>query len=294
MTTVADLVADVRRRVYGSMTENVNLVQTSASAGQTSFQLELGVDGIQKGMILSSGLNVWFVKGVYSTDNTVFVIPGYDNSPKTAITTGDMVYVRPRMTDWYAFNSINDQLRRLSSPDAGLYKIGTWVAEVDPTYQTYVVPVEAENMINLLRVRWRSPGTTDVWTDVPDRYYRWVYSNEQNIVRLLYNVPSGTDVEFIYKAPFSQATSLDDDPVADLGLSESMLDIPALGAAIDLLRTTESRRNQVSSQGDSRRPDEVSMTANSSIAGVLERDYRRRVQDEMVRLVTRIPIYRGI
>lgn len=294
MATVADLVADVRRRVYGSMTENVNLVQTSASAGQTSFQLELGVDGIQKGMILSSGLNVWFVKGVYSTDNTVFVIPGYDNSPKTAITTGDMVYVRPRMTDWYAFNSINDQLRRLSSPDAGLYKIGTWVAEVDPTYQTYVVPVEAENMINLLRVRWRSPGTTDVWTDVPDRYYRWVYSNEQNIVRLLYNVPSGTDVEFIYKAPFSQATSLDDDPVADLGLSESMLDIPALGAAIDLLRTTESRRNQVSSQGDSRRPDEVSMTANSSIAGVLERDYRRRVQDEMVRLVTRIPIYRGI
>lgn len=294
MTTVADLVADVRRRVYGSMTENVNLVQTSASAGQTSFQLELGVDGIQKGMLLSSGLNVWFVKGVYSTDNTVFVIPGYDNSPKTAITTGDMVYVRPRMTDWYAFNAINDQLRRLSSPDAGLYKIGTWVADVDSTYQTYVVPVEAENMINLLRVRWRSPGTTDVWTEISNRYYRWIYSNEQNIVRLLYNVPSGTEIEFVYKAPFSQATSLDDDPVEDLGLSESMLDIPALGAAVDLLRTTESRRNQVSNQGDSRRPDEVSMTANSSIAGVLERDYRRRVQDEMARLVNRIPIYRGL
>jgi len=294
VTTVADLVADVRRRVYGSMTENVNLVQTSASAGQTSFQLELGVDGIQKGMLLSSGLNVWFVKGVYSTDNTVFVIPGYDNSPKTAITTGDMVYVRPRMTDWYAFNAINDQLRRLSSPDAGLYKIGTWVADVDSTYQTYVVPVEAENMINLLRVRWRSPGTTDVWTEISNRYYRWIYSNEQNIVRLLYNVPSGTEIEFVYKAPFSQATSLDDDPVEDLGLSESMLDIPALGAAVDLLRTTESRRNQVSNQGDSRRPDEVSMTANSSIAGVLERDYRLRVQDEMARLVNRIPIYRGL
>ena len=294
MSTVADLVADVRRRVYGSMTENVNLVQTSASAGQTSFQLELGVDGIQKGMLLSSGLNVWFVKGVYSTDNTVFVIPGYDNSPKNAVTAGDMVYVRPRMTDWYAFNAINDQLRRLSSPDSGLYKIGTWVANVDATYQTYIVPVEAEGMINLLRVRWRSPGTTDVWTDIPDRYYRWVYSNKQNIVRLLLNVPSGTEIEFTYKAPFSQATSLDDDPVADLGLSDSMLDIPALGAAVDLLRTSESRRNQVSNQGDSRRPEEVSMTANSSIAGVMERDYRRRVQDEMVRLVTRVPIYKGI
>ena len=172
--------------------------------------------------------------------------------------------------------------------------IGTWVVEVDPTYQTYVVPVGAENMINLLRVRWRSPGTTDVWTEIPDRYYRWVYSNEQNIVRLLYNVPSGTDIEFTYKAPFSQATSLSDDLVEDIGLSESMIDIPALGAAVSLLRTTEARRNQITTQGDSRRPDEVSMTANSSIATQMEREYRQRVQDEMVRLVTRIPIYRGI
>ena len=294
MATVGDLVADVRRRVYGSMTENVNLFQTSASAGQVSLQLELGVDGIQKGMLLSSGLNVWFVKGVYSTDNTVFVIPGYDNSPKNAVTAGDMLYVRPRMTDWFAFNAINDQLRRLSSPDAGLYKIGTWVADVDATYQTYVVPSAATGMINLLRVRWRWPGTTDVWTDIPDRYYRWIYSANQNIIRLLISIPSGTEIEFTYKSPFVQATSLDDDPVADLGLSESMLDIPGLGAAVDLLRTTESRRNQVSTQGDSRRPEEVSMTANSSIASVMERDYRRRVQDEMARLVTRVPIYRGI
>ena len=294
MSTVADLVADVRRRVYGSMTENVNLVQTSASAGQTSFQLELGVDGIQKGMILSSGLNVWFVKGVYSTDNTVFVIPGYDNSPQSAITTGDMVYVRPRMTDWYAFNAINDQLRSMSSPEAGLYKIGTWVADVDPTYQTYTVPVAAADMINILRVRWRWPGTTDVWSNLAPRHYRWQYSTEQNVVRLLLSIPSGTEVEFTYKAPFSQATSLTDDPIADLGLTDSMLDIPSLGAAIELLQTTESRRTQISSQGDSRRPDEVPVSSNSAIAGQLQRMYKSRVQEEMSRLVTRLPIYRGL
>ena len=294
MATVQDMVADVRRKVYGSMTENVNLIQTSASAGQTSIQLELGVDGIQKGMLISSGLNVWFVKGVYSTDNTVFVIPGYDNSPQNAVTAGDMVYIRPRMTDWYAFNAINDQLRRLSSPDAGLYRIGTWVAEVDPTYQTYQVPVEAADMINVLRVRWRWPGTPDVWSDLAPRHYRWVYSTEQNNIRLLLSIPSGTEIEFTYKAPFVQATSLADDPVADLGLSESMVDIPSLGAAIDLLRTTESRRTQVSTQGDSRRPEEVPVSSNSAIAGQLDREYRQRVQDEMTRLITRIPIYRGV
>jgi hypothetical protein len=185
-------------------------------------------------------------------------------------------------------------LRSMSSPEAGLYKIGTWVAEVDPTYQTYVVPVEAADMINLLRVRWRWPGTTDVWSNLAPRHYRWQYSTEQNVVRLLISIPSGTEIEFTYKAPFIIATSLDDDPVADLGLSDSMLDIPALGAAIELLYTTESRRTQVTSQGDSRRPDEVPVTSNSSIAGALQRTYKARVQEEMSRLVTRMPIYRGL
>ena len=208
MATVQDLVNDVRRRVYGSMTENINLAQVSASAGQTSIQLELGVDGIQRGMLLSSGLNVWFVKGVYSTDNTVFVVPGYDGSPQNAIAAGDVIYVRPRMTDWFAFNAINDQLRSLTSPENGLYRVGTWVADVDPTYQTYDVPSSAADMVNLLRVRWRWPGTPDVWSDLAPRHYRWVYSADQNRIRLLLSIPSGTEIEFTYKAPFTLATSL--------------------------------------------------------------------------------------
>lgn len=294
MATMKDIVSDVRRRVYGTMTENVNLAQVSASAGQTSLQLELGVDGIQKGMLLSSGLNVWFVKGVYANTNTVFVVPGYDNSPQGAVAAGDIVYVRPRMTDWFAFNAVNDVIRRLSSPENGLYKVGSWTAEVDATYQTYAVPAAAQGMTNILRVRWRVPGTTDVWTDLPDRMWRWVYSADQNVIRILRNIPSGTDVEFTYKAPFTAATSLATDPVATCGLSASMLDIPAIGAAATLLRTTESRRTQVQTQGDSRRPEEVPVTANSSIASQLDREFKNRVQEEMIRLVTRIPIYRGV
>ena len=294
MATIQDLVNDVRRRAYGSMTENVNLIQTSASAGQQSIQLELGVDGIQKGMLLASGLNVWFVKGVYSTDNTVFVIPGYDGAPQNAVAAGDMVYVRPRVTDWFAFNALNDALRSLSSPDNGLYKIGTWVAEVDPTYQTYDVPAAAADMTNLLRVRWRWPGTPDVWSDLAPRHYRWQYSNDMNLVRLLLSIPSGTEIEFTYKAPFTLATSLADDPVADCGLTDTMLDIPVLSAAIELLLTTESRRTQVQTQGDSRRPEEVPVSSNSAIAGQLQRQLKMRIQEEMTRLVTRIPIYRGV
>ena len=73
-----------------------------------------------------------------------------------------------------------------------------------------------------------------------------------------------------------------------------MLDLPSMGAAVELLMTTESRRTQVQTQGDSRRSDEVPVTANSSIASALQRQYRARIQEEMTRLVTRIPIYRGV
>jgi hypothetical protein len=149
-------------------------------------------------------------------------------------------------------------------------------------------------MVNLLRVRWRWPGTPDVWSDLAPRHYRWVYSADQNRIRLLLSIPSGTEIEFTYKAPFTLATSLADDPVADLGLSDSMLDLPSMGAAVELLMTTESRRTQVQTQGDSRRSDEVPVTANSSIASALQRQYRARIQEEMTRLVTRIPIYRGV
>lgn len=294
MATMQDLVADVRRQVYGSMTENVNLISADAVAGADTIKLELGVDGIQRGMLLSSGLNVWFVKGVYANDNSVFVIPGYDNSPQSAVATGDMVYVRPRMTDWFAFNALNRQFRSLSSPENGLYRIGTWVAATDSLYQVYEVPAGAANMTSLMRVRWRAPGTSNVWADLQNRYYRWNYSTEQNVVRLLVNVPYGTEVEFTYRAPFTQATALTDDPVADLGLAETMLDIPPLGAAVDLLMTTESRRTQVTTQGDSRRPEEVPTTANGSIAGNLGRIYRSRIQEEAARLVNRVPVFMGL
>ena len=153
MTTIANMVADARRITYGSMTEQINLIGSTASAGATTLTMELDVTGITPGSILSSGLNVWYVKGVSTSGNQVFVIPGYDNSPQDVANAGDTVIIKPRVTDWYLFNAINDEIRKLSSPTNGLYRVGTWVVDVSPTYQTYEVPSEALDMTNILRVR---------------------------------------------------------------------------------------------------------------------------------------------
>ena len=294
MTTIADLVADARRMTYGSMTEQINLIETNAAAGAETITLELDVTGITPGSILSSGLNVWYVKGINAGSREVYVIPGYDNAPQQAATAGDQVIIKPRVTTWYLFNAINDEIRKLSSPMNGLYRVGTWTVDVSPTYQTYEVPSEALNMTNILRVRYRWPGTPDVWSDIRTSSYRWIVSETGNKIQLLVNVPSGTEIEFTYKAPFVEATSLSDDPVEDCGLAASMIDIPAIGAAASLLRTTDSRRNQISAQGDSRRAGEVQSGANLSSASFFDREYKMRVQDEYARLIQRFPIFKGV
>jgi hypothetical protein len=292
MATIQDLANDVRRMVYGTMTEQINLAEVGASAGSGVLKLELGVDGIQKGMMLSSGLNVWFVRSVSAQDNEVFVIPGYNGAPIDPVNAGDIIYIRPRVTDWYAFNAINDEIRKLSSTTHGLFHVGQWETLSDPIYQTYDVPPEAQGMTRLVRVRFRWPGTTDLYSDLPTSAWRWMA--EDNRIQLLRNIPAGVQVQFVYQSPFTPATSLSDDPVADCGLSETMIDIPPLGAAISLLRTTESRRNQVQTQGDSRRASEVSSSANAGIAAQMEREYRTRVNDEYVRLTARLPIFKGV
>jgi hypothetical protein len=108
------------------------------------------------------------------------------------------------------------------------------------------------------------------------------------------NIPSGTEIEFIYKASFTQASNLSDDVVTVCGLTASMTDIPALGAYAKLLTTTESRRNQVQTQGDARRAGEVAVGANITSAQLAERNYQNRLNEEYVRLVSRNPILRSL
>jgi len=261
----------------------------------TTITLELDVSGITAGMTLSSGLNVWYVKGIDVSSKSVYVIPGYDNSQQDATAIGDFVYIKPRVTDWFLFNVMNQEIVKLSSPSNGLYKIKSVAFDVDPTWQTYELdPADAADFTGMLRARYLIPGSTDVWLDIPDKSYRVQINEGTSYIRLLRNIPSGTQIEFLYKGPFSQATSLADDPVADCGLTASMVDIPALGCISTLLRTTDSRRNQVQQQGDARRAGEVGGTANSQIALQIDRQYRDRVQEEYARLVSRVSIVRSL
>ena len=296
MTTMRDLIADTRRMAYGSLGDQINLVAQPYTANDTSLVLDMDVSNITQGMMLSGDLNVWYVRGTDVPNKTVYVIPGYDNSPKKDMAVGDFVFIKPRVTDWFMFETMNQEILRLSTPEHGLYQIAMWEAQVDPTWQTYAIPEEAFNMIGLLRVRYRMPGSSDVWLDVPEKSYRVQINDAQgnSYIRLMRNIPSGTDIQFLYKAPFQQASNLSDNVNEVCGLSPTMVDIPTLGCLATLLRTTESRRGQVQQQGDARRAQEVAMGGNLQIASRIEKDHQMRIWEEAARLIQRVPIVRSL
>ena len=306
MTTMQDMVSETKSLTYGTLGDQLNVVAAPYTAGEQSILLELDISGISYGMMISSGLNVWYVKGVDSGTKTVYVIPGYNNSPKKDAAIGDFVYIKPRVTDWYLFETLNQEIIRLSNPDSGLYKVGAWESRANFSYETYPVPDAAKDMIGILRVRYRFPGSTDTWFDISNKSYRIQLNSPtpaevasgvavaRSVVRLLVNVPGGAVLQFQYKAPFVKAASLSDDVETVCGLSSTMVDIPPLGAYKTLLYTTESRRNQVQQQGDPRRAAEVSGGANSATSRYISITYKDRVNEEATRLIQRIPFVRSL
>lgn len=286
-TLMSDLVADTRRMVYGSMADQLNFLASEAAEGATSLEFVMDITPITPGMVLSSGLNVYYVISTAPATKTVTVYPAYDNSLTGALPAGSPVMIRPRVTDWLLFNNLNDIIRQMSSPTMGLYQERYWEATTDSVWQTYDIPEEAANMVDLIRVSVRVPTSTDLWADLPPNSVRWQFGN--GVVRITSYGMISTDLRFYYKAPFTEATALTDDVEADLGLGATMTDIPPLGAAARLLITTESRRAQTHNQSDPRRANEVDAGQNSGAARDLDRAYRQRIADEFIRLVNRNP-----
>lgn len=293
MTRMVDLVADTRRIAYGSMADQLNFLTEEAPLGAAELKLALDLTGITPGMVLSSGLNVYYVVGVVANEKKVLVYPTYDNSRNDALPIGSPVMIRPRVTDWHIFNLLNNAITQMSSRTNGLYRIGSWVDTSERIWNTFPIPVEAQGMISLVRVYEQVVGySDDVWVDVSPNSVKW--QPGLNEIRLTKPVRWGRNVRFEYMAPFKEAVSLTDDVVVDCGLSETMVDIPPLGAAASLLRTTESRRANVHAQGDPRRADEVSAGSNANAAREIQRKYEDRIDDEYVRLVNRNSIRQSL
>lgn len=287
MKTMGQAVNDTRRLVYGSMNEQINLLRDDYPVDGDKLVMELDVQGITPGMIVSYGLNVWYVKAVTTASKTIHVIPRYDGSFAERLPAGTVLMIRPRVTDWVLFHEVNRAIVSLSSRSNGLYRVGQEVVSSGfNQWGRYVMA--ATDVESILSIRAVPPWGDQMSRPVPDRMWRW--DKHTGAIRILDPQFSWTpQIDVTYRAPFLEAPSLETDLATQCGLAPSMEDIPALGAAAALLLTTEGRRGQVSVQGDPRRAEEVVAGSNSSAAREMRRRFDERVNEESIRLVNANP-----
>jgi hypothetical protein len=290
--TVGEIVQDTRRLVYGSMNDQINLLEKDYAADDDRLVFKLDIQGVTPGMVLSHGMNVWYVTEVTPTTKTVYVVPRYDGSFALPVKAGEVVMLRPRATDWMLFSEVKRSITGMSSRVNGLYRTGKESMAAQVGYWGHYTLL-ATDIDSIVAVYVRQPWGDRGLKQLQDRQWRW--NHNDNELRILDpEVSWAPEVEVIYRAPFKEPQDLWWDVVSQCGLSPSMTDIPALGAASALLLTTEGRRGQTAAQGDPRRAEEVSPGSNSSAAREMRRRYEDRIADEAARLVNANPYMQSI
>lgn len=274
MTTIADLVNDTRARLSGTFADTMNTLGADYVPG--SGTVTLGYDAvITPGAVLSCGENTWYVLGQDQTNaRTLTVVPSYDGGPDVAKTSGAYVRVKPRVTDWSIFVNLRDQIMAMCSPANGLGRIDFWMEYGITLSGTYPPPTGV--VPEKLLAAYGFDGQK--WWQIKDAFL------ELGAVRVFDD--RWSRYCFVYREPFKEVTSFTQDAVNDIGLSESMLDIPVLGAAGLALLSIEARRNQVDAQGDTRRASEVQAGSNMGSGREMLRMRDQRIAHEAMRGIT--------
>jgi hypothetical protein len=127
MTTLAEWIADVRSEVDGNRGERFNRLAIDYIPGSGSLTLLRDLNGIGPNTLVTVGLNTLLVEATSATAKTLTVIGGFNGSPDSAASTGDLVRVGPRFTDHRILRALNNALASMSNPKAGLFAVGTSV-----------------------------------------------------------------------------------------------------------------------------------------------------------------------
>jgi len=302
-TSFNDWIEKVWRRVYsGSADATVQLTNTiGASETTITFTPALGsnpatspTNAMRVGAILSVDLEVMYVTGYASSTNQITVVRGYEGSLAASHNANTIIYIQPVYTKFDVGVALNDELLRLSSPGNGLFKVGVETITYNPVYMGYDLAGIPTNFIDVMEIRHKIPYPTrnypsikkwKVLRSIPDA---GVFPSGAGIVVYESGYP-GMPMYVQYSAPFTTVDPLvwasTSDVVAATGMTATMVDIPPLGAEIQLTLPREIRRNFMNSQPDPRKAPEVPAGSISNSVQAMMMLYNTRISEEADRLM---------
>jgi hypothetical protein len=318
-TTFGDLIEKVYRRVMGGLRErtvqlSVHCVSTDATVTVTGPQ----ASSIAPGVILAVELELLYVTAWNVSTGVATVQRGYLGSVANDHPLNATCYINPRYSRYDIGIAINDDLRSLSSPTNGLFRVG--VAEIiyNPVFQGYDLGDLPSNFIDILEVRYRIAPPFRTFPAIKHwKVIRWdpsttdpVFPSGRGLVIHEGGWP-GLPIYVTYSAPFIRFVDTNDSvfntPASNdeappnngyqhstvTNLTPTMIDLPPLGAEIDLTLPREISRNFMESQPDPRKAQEVTPGAVAGSVNALVARRMQRINEEADRLQRQYTRLRG-
>lgn len=299
VATVATWVSRTRGHLMSGRQEARNTLAANYSAGAGVLTLSQQLGAIVPGVRLSIDLNTFYVISV--TGVTATVIGGQEGSADVGATSGTLVRVAPRFTDFEIAEALLGELDDLSSPDNGLFQVSTLNLTSSSAVGGYDLSGLLSDPIDIYSVRAQGYGTALDWVEVPRSEYRLdrmadtaVFPSGYALQLYRTQTTDGLTLRVIYRRGFDApalplgAEDLATD-LATTGLPASAWDIPPMGAAMRLVLTTEIKRNFTESQGDTRRAGEVQAGARAASMRPLAALRAQRIMAESGRLTSAYP-----
>lgn len=317
-TTFGDLIEKVYRRVMGGIRERTVQINQTGGIGSDDTTITLFGDqtvGITAGVILAIELELVYVVSWNASTLNATVLRGYYGSTPAAHENGTICYINPRYSRYDIGVAINDDLRSLSSPTNGLFRVGVAQLTYNPVFAGYDLGALPDNFIDILEVRYRiaPPYRTfpaikkwKVLRGLPDP----VFPSKHGLVLYESGWP-GLPIYVTYSAPFISLVDESDSVLQTPGtndqaapyngysttdvanLTPTMIDLPVLGAEIDLTLPREISRNFMESQPDPRKAQEVTPGAVAGSVNALIMRRAQRISEEADRLTRQYTRIRG-
>lgn len=301
MTTFSDLIEKTSRRLLSGVMEQTVQLVADYTAGGATITVSGGFSGaIQAGARLSIDLEVFYVTSTAS-GGSIGVIGGYEGSTQANHASGAQVHINPRFSKFDIGVAINDDLLDLSSPMNGLGQIGAVDVTYIPVYAGYDLGSGFDGLSSkVLEVSWKTVPPTRTYPLMRRGQWRVIRNQSDtsafpsgNGIIVYDSAQPGFPIRVQYLSPFAPLVNLTDDVTAVAGLSNTAVDIPPLGAAIQLMQPREIKRNFFESQPDPRKAPEIPPNSVANSFAKLEQQRQKRIDAECDRIMRAYPEAEG-
>jgi hypothetical protein len=285
---VSELIEETRRQIFTGTREERNKLSGILSDSAATMNVMYPLGQITRGAKLSIDLEdiyVWDADGI-----TVSPIDrGQGGSVAASHAHSAVIHVNPKFSNWEIFNAINDELNSLSSPVNGLFRVASTELVYNPVISGY--DYAGTDLISVFEVRYGTFGPSREYTLSQD----WEYSSDltdeftSGSAIFVRDAVVGQPVIIKGKFAFTPLTANLSADTSSTGIPSTAVDILSLGAAWRLTSGLEVTRNLTTSQGDTRRANEVPPGSNLGGSRELGRLREIRIREEASRLNVKYP-----